>query len=241
MNAKTGATLAIIPARGGSKGLKNKNIRDLNGLPLIAYSIDSARRSKVIDRIFVSTDSPDIAEIARRHGAEVPFLRPTPFAQDETTIEATLQQALAEFEAWSNCTFEIGVFLTPTDIFRRPEWISEAVSILRARPEIDSVFTGSPTFKNYWEALPAGGFQRVRTYMQIYGQRQERLRNGRVIIREDTGLTCASRAHLWRSGRRIGDSVEIIMTDDPATDLDIHTEFDLFLAAQIIKYRGQER
>ena len=77
--------------------------------------------------------------------------------------------------------------------------------------------------------------------MQIYGQRQERIRNKRVIYREDTGLACASRAWLWREGRRVGDKVEIIPNQDTATDIDIHSEFDLFLAEQIMKYREEHR
>ena len=72
--------------------------------------------------------------------------------------------------------------------------------------------------------------------MQVYGNRQERIKNGRVIYREDTGLTCASRTSLWRSGRRIGDKVQIISTDKPATDIDIHSEYDLYLAEQIINW-----
>ncbi len=232
-------TIAIIPARGGSKGLPGKNIQDLGGKPLIAHSIEAAKESGVIDRIVVSTDSEEIAEVARSVGAEVPFLRPSEMAQDQTTMEATLQQALLQFEEVSGEQFDIAVFLTPTDIFRKPEWISEAVNILKERPDVESAFAGHVTFKNFWEALPEGGYQRVRPYMQVYGQRQERVRNKRIIYREDTGLACASRAWLWREGRRIGDKVEIIPNDDPATDIDIHTEFELFLAEQIIQWRSK--
>lgn len=232
-------TIAIIPARGGSKGLPGKNIQNLGGKPLIAYSIEAAQASGVIDRIVVSTDSEEIAAVARSIGAEVPFLRPADMAQDQTTMEATLQQALLQFEEESGEQFDITVFLTPTDIFRKAEWISEAVTILKERPDVESAFAGHTTFKNFWEALPEGGYQRLRPYMQIYGQRQERIRNKRVIYREDTGLACASRAWLWREGRRIGDKVEIIPNDDPATDVDIHTEFELFLAEHILQWRAE--
>ena len=75
-------TIAIIPARGGSKGIPNKNIQLLNGYPLIAYSISSAILSKKIERVLVSTDSEEIAEIAVHYGAEVPFLRPAEYASD---------------------------------------------------------------------------------------------------------------------------------------------------------------
>lgn len=231
--------IAIIPARGGSKGLKKKNIQNLRGKPLIAHTIEAAIASGAIDTIFVTTDSEEISEVAQAAGAEVPFLRPAKLAQDQTTMEETMRQALEQFEAHSNTIFDITVFLTPTDIFRKPEWISQAVQILKDRPDVESAFAGHTTFKNFWEPLPEGGFQRLRPYMQIYGQRQERIRNQRVIFREDTGLACASRAWLWREGRRIGDKVEIIPNDDTATDIDIHTAMDLFLAEQVMAWREE--
>lgn len=225
-------TIAIIPARGGSKGLPRKNIMSLGGMPLISYPIDAVRASGAVDRIFVTTDDEEIAEVAREHGAEVPFLRDPELARDETTMEDTLKHALAQFEAFSGESFDICVFVTPTDPFRDSEWITQAVRILKDKPEIESAFVGTPTFKNYWEALPDTGFQRVRPYMQVYGQRQERIRNKRIIYREDTGLACASRAFLWREGRRIGNQVEIIPNDNPFSGIDIHTEEDLVMAEQ---------
>jgi len=77
--------LALIPARGGSKRVKNKNIRQLGGKPLIAYTIEAAKNSKYINRVIVSTDSSAIFDVAREHGAEVPFLRPAEIAQDNST------------------------------------------------------------------------------------------------------------------------------------------------------------
>ena len=74
--------IAIIPARGGSKGLPGKNIRELNGKPLIAYAIDCARKARHIDRVIVSTDDSEIADVARQYGAEIPFLRPDYLASD---------------------------------------------------------------------------------------------------------------------------------------------------------------
>lgn len=78
--------LCIIPARGGSKGLPGKNIKELLGKPLIAYSIEQARHSKYIDRVIVSTDSREIADISEKYGAEVPFMRPKKYAEDNSSI-----------------------------------------------------------------------------------------------------------------------------------------------------------
>ncbi|MFA6551834.1 MAG: hypothetical protein WCV41_04885, partial [Patescibacteria group bacterium] len=78
--------LAVIPARGGSKGIKNKNIKPFNGKPLVAYAIAAAKESKLINKIIVSTESETIARLAKKLGAEVPFLRPQKLAQDDSLV-----------------------------------------------------------------------------------------------------------------------------------------------------------
>ena len=131
--------LGLIPARGGSKSLPRKNVRLLAGRPLIAHSIEAARASRTIDRIVVSTDDDEIAAIARRHGAEVPFLRPSNLAKDDTPDLPVFQHALAwvdEHEGWRP---EIVVQLRPTSPLRRPEDVDRAVELLDDRPEADSV------------------------------------------------------------------------------------------------------
>ena len=83
--------LAIIPARGGSKGVPRKNIKDLDGKPLIAYTIEAAKKSKYIDRIVVSTEDEEIADVSKKNGGEVPFLRPTQLSQDNSpTIDCVI-------------------------------------------------------------------------------------------------------------------------------------------------------
>ena len=223
--------ICVIPARGGSKGLPRKNVTTLCGHPLVAYPIAAARASDCCNAIFLTTDDEEIAEAGRQYGADVPFLRPKHLAEDATTTEATLQNALLEYERHIGRTFDIAVFLTPTDIFRRPEWIMQAVDRLRNSPELESVFSASATHKNYWHRPGGTGeLTRVLDWMASYGSRQSRQK----IWREDTGLACASRAELWRAGRRIGDRVGIIETIHGETAIDIHEAFDLFLAEQAI-------
>jgi CMP-N-acetylneuraminic acid synthetase len=224
--------ISVTPARGGSKGLPRKNIRPLLGKPLVAYSIEAAAASGVVDTVLVTTDDEEIADVARRAGAEVPFLRPKELADDLATTEATLQHALLTYEKMSGKTFDICVFLTVTDIFRKPEWVKQSVDILNERPEIESAFSAYATSKNYWRKMEDGSYERLLPWMRTYSSRQVR----QVIYREDTGLACASRAWLWREGRRIGDRVEIIPNSDSETFIDIHTEFDLFLAGQALRY-----
>lgn len=226
------SVICIIPARGGSKGLPRKNLIDLAGRPLVGYPIAAARASGVCDVIFVTTDDEEIAAVAREQGADVPFLRPTHLAEDLTTTEATLQQALLAYEKHAGRSFDICVFLTPTDIFRNPAWVTRAVTLLKENPELESAFSCSSTHKNYWHHGAGGQWERILPWMRNYSSRQVRQK----IYREDTGLACASRAALWREGRRIGDRVELVPNDLPETAIDIHTAFDLFLAEQAIAY-----
>jgi len=87
--------LAVIPARGNSKSIPRKNVKELAGFPLIAYSIAAALQSRSVTRVIVSTDDAEIAEVARQFGAEVPFMRPDEFAQDQTPDLPVFEHALA--------------------------------------------------------------------------------------------------------------------------------------------------
>jgi CMP-N,N'-diacetyllegionaminic acid synthase len=225
--------ICIIPARGGSKGLPRKNIKLVDNEPLISRPIRHAIESGVIGTILVTTDDDEIAQIAKDSGAIVPFIRPSDLAEDLTTTEDTLKHALITYEEMVGKKFELAVFLTATDIFRNPEWITEGVNKMMNNPNLESVFSGHATHKNYWEQQSDGSWERVKGWMKDYSSRQIR----REIIREDTGLMCVSRAWLWREGRRIGDSVEVIINHDDFTGIDIHHEEDLKLANEAIKIR----
>jgi len=229
--------ICIIPARGGSKGLVNKNMLEFNGEPLIVRPIQHAKKSGVIGTILVTTDNKKIAKIAKQNGAEVPFMRPKKLSGDLVTTENTLKHAILAYEKMSNKKFNIAVFLTATDIFRDYNWITKAVNILRNKPNVESVFAGYKTNKNYWEKNKEGNWIRLREWMSIYKSRQVR----QFIIREDTGLSCASRAHLWREGRRIGDKVEVIVHDNDLSFIDIHSKQDLELANLVIKNLKYEK
>lgn len=107
--------VAIIPARGGSRGIKKKNIQPLGGLPLIAYSIQTGLHCPLIDRVIVSTDDQEIAATAQKYGAEVPFLRPKEFAGDNSSIGEAIDHALLHLEGKPP---EAVVILLPTHPFR---------------------------------------------------------------------------------------------------------------------------
>jgi len=223
--------ICIIPARGGSKGLPRKNTLKLGGEPLISRPIRQAIESGVIGTVLVTTDDKEIARIAESSGAIVPFIRPPELSQDLTSTEDTLKHALLEYEREIKKEFEIAVFLSATDIFRKVQWIKDAVIMLKENPKLESVFSGYATHKNFWNQQDDGSWERLKPWMATYTSRQIK----KPIIREDTGIACASRAWLWREGRRIGDVVEIIVNDDDFTGIDIHQLRDLMLAEKALE------
>lgn len=131
--------LALIPARAGSKGVPNKNIRPLLGRPLIVYSIEAAWASKYIDRVLVSTDGGKIAQIAKKAGAEVPFLRPAELAKDDTPDTPVFEHCVKWLKENENYTPHIVVHLRPTGPLRTGKEIDEAIELLEANLRADSV------------------------------------------------------------------------------------------------------
>ncbi|WP_412478039.1 acylneuraminate cytidylyltransferase family protein [Azonexus sp. IMCC34839] len=125
--------IAVIPARGGSKGLPGKNTKLLAAKPLIAWSIEQALESGRIDCVHVSTDDPAIAEVARAFGADVPYLRPTELAQDATPTEPVINYALDWYER-AGRTFGAVVLLQPTSPLRLPGTIAAALDAFEQNP-----------------------------------------------------------------------------------------------------------
>ena len=125
--------LAIIPARGGSKGIVRKNIRVFGGKPLLAHTIDAAGKSKYISRIVVSTDSKEIALVAKKYGAEVPFLRPTELSGDRANVADAVHHLLVTMEKESGYRSDYVVLLQPTSPLRTGADIDGALNLLFAR------------------------------------------------------------------------------------------------------------
>lgn len=149
-----GGLLAVIPARGGSKGLPGKNIRPFAGLPLIAHSILLAKMCREIDRVIVSTDALEIASVSRQFGAEVPFIRPAELAQDETPIWQVLQHALARVEEQDGVRYDAFLFLDPTSPAREPADITGALRRLQDTPSADGIIGVSrPDFNPIWHCV----------------------------------------------------------------------------------------
>jgi N-acylneuraminate cytidylyltransferase len=131
--------LALIPARGGSKSIPQKNIKPLGGIPLLAYSILAGQEAQSVERVIVSTDDPQIAEVARRWGAEVPFLRPAELARDDSTDISAFEHALTWLDEKEGYRPDLVVQLRPTSPLRPPDCVDAAVELLHADPQADSV------------------------------------------------------------------------------------------------------
>jgi N-acylneuraminate cytidylyltransferase len=135
----SGGVLALIPARGGSKGIPRKNVLPLAGKPLIAWSIRHALDSARIDRVVVSTDDDEIASVAEAWGAEVPFRRPPELAGDRSPDIDAFRHALTELAALESYEPELVVHLRPTGPVRRVADVDAAIDLLVSRPDADAV------------------------------------------------------------------------------------------------------
>lgn len=147
--------LGIITARGGSKSIPRKNIKPLLGKPLIAWAIETLKKSDVCNRVVVSTDDKEIAEVARKYGAEVPFMRPAELAQDHTPTLPVIQHAVAWLKEHENYKPDYVILLEPTSVGKRPFHVRGVLDML-IKTGADSVFTISelaPDFNPYWQLV----------------------------------------------------------------------------------------
>ena len=165
--------IAVIPARSGSKGLKDKNIKPLNGKPLMAYSIEAALESCLFDCVHVSTDSPEYAGTARRYGAEVPFLRSPELSSDTATTWDAMRYVLEEYRKLGK-EFDTLAVLQPTSPLRTSQDIRAAYQILEEK-QADSVVgvcevEHSPLWSN---TLPEDGCLKGFIREEANGPRQK--------------------------------------------------------------------
>jgi len=218
--ASTGI-VAIIPARGGSKGIPRKNLQPLCGKPLIAYSIEAALAARLVERVVVSTDDEEIAEVARRYGAEVPFLRPSALARGSSIIGDVVnhvvdQLATAGWRAFAQAT------LYPTHPFRAPGLIDQLLERLFSRN--DTVFTVRRlTVRRHTFFVPGdGGLRPLATDPSVGGPYPGALHRAYGLLH----------ASVLAARGKPGHAHEIT---DPAALVDIDTPEDLLLAEAIVR------
>ena len=227
--------LAIIPARAGSKGIRHKNIALINGRPMIAYSIQVALDSNVLDRVVVSTDSPKIASIARSFGAKTPFLRPIKLAQDKTPGIQPVLHALHWLEKHERYRPDYVICLQPTSPLRTVTDIKNAVS-LAERKKADSVVSVGPVEHHpYWmKKIDEQG--RMSDFMLL---------TRAIMRRQDLPSVYALNGAIYLARREVllnhktwytKRTYAYLMPHDRSLDID--TPWDLHLAEFILKERA---
>lgn len=220
------STLALIPARGGSKGLPGKNIRSLAGLPLIVHSLRLAALCPEVTRTVMSTDAEEIADVARAAGAEV-LARPTELARDETPMLPVLRHALAELDPDGDL-YELLLLLDPTSPGRLPEDVAAAHELLARTPAADGVVAVSePSFNPIWHAVVEreGYIEPLLAEGRAFGRRQD----VPPVLRINAALYLFRSAFLrdekeaWQNGRHL--ALEI--PDERAFHIDSEWDFRL--------------
>ncbi len=162
--------LALIPARGGSKGIPRKNIRSFAGYPLIAWSIAAGLQANSVSRVIVSTDDEEIAAVARQYGAETPFMRPHELAQDRTNDLPVFEHALKWLEDIEGYKPEIVVQLRPTSPIRPKDCVDVAVRILIENPDADSIRGVVPAGQNPHKMWRFNGYDKpLRPLLEVEG------------------------------------------------------------------------
>jgi CMP-N-acetylneuraminic acid synthetase len=223
--------LAIIPARGGSKGITNKNIRILAGKPLIAHTIISAKKSKYINKIVVSTDDKKIANIAHSFGAEVPFLRPKKLAQDNSSTFEVIKHTLQFLKANQSYIPDMIVILQPTSPLRPIKLIDDSIIRLK-RSDASCVLTVAKIkkhpFSSFW--LKGNLLKPFKQNFSSYHQRQKY---------PDLYFPTGDVYVFWRKtlshGSIYGSKIKPVVITNDAT-IDIDTPFDLFVSEMTVKY-----
>jgi CMP-N-acetylneuraminic acid synthetase len=224
--------IAVIPARGGSKRLPGKNIKPLAGKPLIQWSIEAALESGVFDHVCVSTDSEDIAEVAKRSGAEVPFLRPLELATDTATTADAVRDFINRFEVLKGDSVQFVCLLQPTSPLRTAEDIRAAGKLLM-REGVDAVVSVCEMEHPYQlcgKLGPSGSLQGfVKTENNVRSQEQDvyyRLNGAIYFCRKEAAM------NLEKIYERGVTSRAYIMSSWHSVDID--TELDFRIADALI-------
>ena len=224
--------LAIIPARGESKRIPEKNIRTFHGKPLIAWTIEAARKSKLITRIFVNTDNKKIASIAKQHGAEIPFLRPRKLAIDSMGIEPVLVHAFEWLKTNENYEPQAIILLMPTNPLKLPQHLDQMITTFKNK-KVDSLVTVSEALGNnnpHWilKKNPAGKI----TFFNDTGLKKIITRSQDLPIcysRNDIAYILKPRNLYQKPTNLYGDRVELFVMDEFFNG-DINTQEDWNIA-----------
>lgn len=224
--------IAIIPARGGSKGIPRKNIRPVAGRPLLAYSIEHALRTPGIARVIVSTDDPEIALVTAEYGAEV-ILRPVDISDDAATSESALLHALDHLRESEGYEPELVVFLQATSPLRAPDDITRAIDTLIAE-EADSLFSACPVHGFVWRREREG--EREPHPLSYDYRRRPRRQDAPEDVVENGSIYIFRPSVLREGGNRLGGRIAIHLMD-PANSFQVDEPADLTLMELLLAAR----
>jgi len=227
--------LGIIPARGGSKGIPGKNIHPLGGKPLIAWTIEAARKSSLLTRLILSSDSEEIIDVAKGYGVEVPFVRPKSLARDDTPALPVVQHAVRHMSEHEDFTPDIIVLLQPTSPLRRTAHIDESLQLLMGS-DADSIVSVVKAHHNY---TPGSEMVLRDGYLKAYEAWEER-KNIRQLKQVFYARNCAiyacRHACLVEKGSMYGEKVlPYVMARKESIDID--EPFDLELCEFVLAGR----
>lgn len=208
--------LAVIPAKSISKRIPNKNIKLMASKPMIAYILETISKVKGIDRVIVSTDSKNIAKIAKKYGAEVPFLRPKELTRDDTPALSVLQHAVAELKEKDGYSADYVFLLYPTSPLLKKERVEEALAIALERNS-DSVISGTLDKGHYWIEVE-GGWNRLYPIKQVNSQYQ-------VPLFKENGAIYLTKTEILKR-QYVADKADVvIMDEDENIDVDFPEDF----------------
>ena len=232
INKKELRVIAIIPARGGSKGVPRKNIKQLAGKPLIAYTIETALQSGVIDRVIVSTEDNEIAAIAGKYGAEV-INRPAALATDEAPTEPTLLHVVAYLEEKENYKADIIVLLQATSPMRKGTHIQEAFNRFLENG-CDSMLSVCSTHAFIWKVNEDGAIS-----VNYDFKNRSRRQDAEPQYRENGAIYVTAHKILVEEHNRLGGKIGLyVMTEEDSLEID--TMFDFWLCEQVLANKDGE-
>ncbi|WP_164999296.1 acylneuraminate cytidylyltransferase family protein [Methanohalophilus profundi] len=212
--------VAIIPARGGSKGIPRKNIKELCGKPLIGHIIETALEVDELDRVIVSTEDAEIADVAKNFGAEIPFIRSEELARDETPTLPVLQHTVEYLEKEENYYPDIIVLLYPTSPLLSNERISEGIKLI-SKGKFDSVISVVEDKGHYW-IENENGYERL--YPKILKNRQLT----KPLFKENGAFYIFKREVLMEQNLLVGNSIGfVVMQDKESIDIDEPFDFEM--------------